>query len=162
MINIKWSFFLLLDCLLLVLITCFWIDCLAFFEVLQLKISWNSKEVILYLQVKATNGDTYLGGEDFDNTLLKYLITEFKREVTLFFLALSTTVYLCLEIGKMIDVEWFGFRVELICPKTTWPFKDSERQQKKRRLNYQHLFRCLVWNNLRRLMIILKSIHWGK
>jgi len=34
--------------------------------------------------VKATNGDTYLGGEDFDNTLLKYLITEFKREVTLF------------------------------------------------------------------------------
>ena len=141
------------------LISCFWIDCLAFFEVLQLKISWNSKEVILYLQVKATNGDTYLGGEDFDNTLLKYLITEFKREVTLFFLALSTTVYLCLEFGKMIDVEWFGFRVELICPKTTWPFKDSERQQKKRRLNYQHLFRCLVWKNLRRLMIILKSIH---
>lgn len=35
--------------------------------------------------MKATNGDTYLGGEDFDNTLLKYLITEFKREVTLFF-----------------------------------------------------------------------------
>ena len=33
------------------------------------------------MQVKATNGDTYLGGEDFDNTLLKYLITEFKREV---------------------------------------------------------------------------------
>lgn len=31
--------------------------------------------------MKATNGDTYLGGEDFDNTLLKYLITEFKREV---------------------------------------------------------------------------------
>ncbi|XP_029208733.2 stress-70 protein, mitochondrial-like [Acropora millepora] len=31
-------------------------------------------------EVKATNGDTYLGGEDFDNTLLKYLITEFKRE----------------------------------------------------------------------------------
>ncbi|KAJ7378800.1 Stress-70 protein, mitochondrial [Desmophyllum pertusum] len=31
-------------------------------------------------EVKATNGDTYLGGEDFDNTLLKYLIKEFKRE----------------------------------------------------------------------------------
>ena len=36
---------------------------------------------VLVLQVKATNGDTYLGGEDFDNTLLKYLIKEFKREV---------------------------------------------------------------------------------
>lgn len=32
-------------------------------------------------EVKATNGDTYLGGEDFDNTLLKYLISEFKKEV---------------------------------------------------------------------------------
>ena len=34
------------------------------------------------LQVKATNGDTYLGGEDFDSTVLKYLISEFKKEVT--------------------------------------------------------------------------------
>lgn len=31
-------------------------------------------------QVKATNGDTFLGGEDFDNALLQYLIDEFKKE----------------------------------------------------------------------------------
>lgn len=31
-------------------------------------------------QVKATNGDTFLGGEDFDNALLNHLITEFKKE----------------------------------------------------------------------------------
>ncbi|XP_046850777.1 stress-70 protein, mitochondrial-like isoform X1 [Xenia sp. Carnegie-2017] len=31
-------------------------------------------------EVKATNGDTYLGGEDFDNALLQYLVKEFKRE----------------------------------------------------------------------------------
>ena len=31
-------------------------------------------------EVKATNGDTFLGGEDFDNTLLNHLITEFKKE----------------------------------------------------------------------------------
>jgi len=31
-------------------------------------------------EVKATNGDTFLGGEDFDNTLLKYLADEFKKE----------------------------------------------------------------------------------
>lgn len=31
-------------------------------------------------EVKATNGDTFLGGEDFDNTLLQYLISEFKKE----------------------------------------------------------------------------------
>ncbi|KAL1810045.1 hypothetical protein ACET3Z_027035 [Daucus carota] len=30
-------------------------------------------------EVKATNGDTFLGGEDFDNTLLDFLVNEFKR-----------------------------------------------------------------------------------
>ena len=32
-------------------------------------------------EVKSTNGDTLLGGEDFDNTLLKYLVEQFKKEV---------------------------------------------------------------------------------
>lgn len=31
-------------------------------------------------EVKATNGDTLLGGEDFDEELLKYLLGEFKKE----------------------------------------------------------------------------------
>eukprot|EP00884_Botryococcus_braunii_P013973 jgi/Botrbrau1/22577/Bobra.176_1s0010.1 len=31
-------------------------------------------------EVKATNGDTFLGGEDFDNHLLQFLIAEFKRD----------------------------------------------------------------------------------
>jgi len=31
-------------------------------------------------EVKATNGDTHLGGEDFDNTILNYLVEEFKKE----------------------------------------------------------------------------------
>lgn len=30
-------------------------------------------------EVKATNGDTFLGGEDFDNSLLEFLVTEFKK-----------------------------------------------------------------------------------
>ncbi|XXG56713.1 hypothetical protein AAC387_Pa03g4056 [Persea americana] len=30
-------------------------------------------------EVKATNGDTFLGGEDFDNALVEYLLSEFKR-----------------------------------------------------------------------------------
>lgn len=32
------------------------------------------------LQVKATNGDTFLGGEDFDNALLQHLVDEFKKD----------------------------------------------------------------------------------
>jgi len=31
-------------------------------------------------EVKSTNGDTFLGGEDFDNTIVNYLLTEFKKE----------------------------------------------------------------------------------
>ena len=30
-------------------------------------------------EVKSTNGDTFLGGEDFDNTIVDYLIAEFKK-----------------------------------------------------------------------------------
>ncbi|KAH9326479.1 hypothetical protein KI387_006657 [Taxus chinensis] len=32
-----------------------------------------------FFQVKATNGDTFLGGEDFDNALLQYLVDEFRK-----------------------------------------------------------------------------------
>jgi molecular chaperone DnaK len=35
-------------------------------------------------EVRSTNGDTFLGGEDFDNTLLKHLVAEFKKEVNEF------------------------------------------------------------------------------
>ncbi|CAF1049807.1 unnamed protein product [Rotaria sp. Silwood1] len=31
-------------------------------------------------EVRSTNGDTFLGGEDFDNALLKHLVAEFKKE----------------------------------------------------------------------------------
>lgn len=31
-------------------------------------------------EVKSTNGDTFLGGEDFDNLLVDFLVKEFKRE----------------------------------------------------------------------------------
>ena len=32
-------------------------------------------------EVRSTNGDTFLGGEDFDNVLLQHLVAEFKRDV---------------------------------------------------------------------------------
>ncbi|PKN82750.1 MAG: molecular chaperone DnaK [Chloroflexi bacterium HGW-Chloroflexi-9] len=31
-------------------------------------------------QVKATNGDTFLGGDDFDNVVIDHLVSEFKRD----------------------------------------------------------------------------------
>jgi len=34
-------------------------------------------------EVKSTNGDTFLGGEDFDQHLLRHIVKEFRREVRL-------------------------------------------------------------------------------
>ena len=45
-------------------------------------------------EVKSTNGDTMLGGEDFDNVLLKYLVDTFKKEVNVF-LALFSFCHRC-------------------------------------------------------------------
>lgn len=36
-------------------------------------------------EVKSTNGDTFLGGEDFDNTLVNFMAAEFKKEVSVKF-----------------------------------------------------------------------------
>ena len=36
-------------------------------------------------EVKSTNGDTFLGGEDFDNALLNHLVAEFKKDVRYLF-----------------------------------------------------------------------------
>ena len=34
----------------------------------------------VFLKLKATAGDTHLGGEDFDNRLVTHFTTEFKRK----------------------------------------------------------------------------------
>jgi len=44
--------------------------------------------------VKSTNGDTLLGGEDFDNALLKYLVEQFKKEVVFRLFHLTSRILL--------------------------------------------------------------------
>lgn len=48
-------------------------------------------------EVKSTNGDTFLGGEDFDQQLLKHIVKEFKREVE--------------ESSRALLLEGIGFSV---------------------------------------------------
>jgi molecular chaperone DnaK len=43
-------------------------------------------------EVKSTNGDTFLGGEDFDKTILDHFISEFKKEVGLSALTLTNII----------------------------------------------------------------------
>lgn len=51
-------------------------------------------------EVKSTNGDTFLGGEDFDQHLLRHIVKEFKREVAV---CLSLYVFtLCIYVPSII------------------------------------------------------------
>ena len=53
-------------------------------------------------EVKATAGDTHLGGEDFDNRLVDYFVDEFKKKQVL--LALShVVIYLVFVIFKFMS-----------------------------------------------------------
>lgn len=56
---------------------------------------WSQYYCCLFVgawQVKSTNGDTFLGGEDFDNALLRHLVKEFKRAVSS---VMSSNPFIC-------------------------------------------------------------------
>ena len=44
-------------------------------------------------EVKSTNGNTFLGGEDFDNALLEHLVGEFKKEQVITYLFIFLKIY---------------------------------------------------------------------
>lgn len=48
------------------------------FDVSVIEISSSDGES--QFEVLSTNGDTFLGGEDFDNALIEYIVSEFKKE----------------------------------------------------------------------------------
>ena len=56
-------------------------------------------------EVKATNGDTYLGGEDFDNALLEHLASEFKAEQGIDLLADKLAVQRLREAAEKAKCE---------------------------------------------------------
>lgn len=57
-------------------------------------------------EVKSTNGDTFLGGEDFDQYLLRHIVKEFKREVCMYSFCLHTHIevdfYFDLKLNKSV------------------------------------------------------------
>lgn len=75
-------------------------------------------------EVKSTNGDTYLGGEDFDMVLLEYLVKEFKKDVRFLFLNFH---FQCPSQQNDImyqSIGLFDFSLELTLKKTTWLCND--------------------------------------
>jgi molecular chaperone DnaK len=49
------------------------------FDVSVLEIAYNAAENQNTVEVRATNGDTHLGGDDFDQRLIQWVIDEFKK-----------------------------------------------------------------------------------
>jgi molecular chaperone DnaK (HSP70) len=60
-------------------------------------------------EVRSTNGDTFLGGEDFDNTLLKHLVAEFKKEVTI------SCLFRFIHASRLSRVEWISLKILKPC-----------------------------------------------
>jgi len=50
------------------------------FDVSVLDISHDKEEGLSTVEVKATNGDTHLGGDDFDNKVIEWILAEFKKQ----------------------------------------------------------------------------------
>ena len=55
-------------------------------------------------EVKSTNGNTFLGGEDFDNHLLTYLIGEFRKEQGIDLTKVINKLKGCDELGNSSGV----------------------------------------------------------
>lgn len=67
-------------------------------------------------EVKSTNGDTFLGGEDFDNTLVNFLVSEFKKEVSVQFLYLKSVFPVVPEKLKSVKGTKMAFSsLQLVC-----------------------------------------------
>ena len=49
------------------------------FDVSVLDISHDTAEGLSTVEVKSTNGDTHLGGDDFDNKVIQWILEEFKK-----------------------------------------------------------------------------------
>ena len=56
-------------------------------------------------EVMATNGDTALGGEDFDHTLLEYICKEFKKENEIDLMGDKFAVQRLKEIAEQAKIE---------------------------------------------------------
>lgn len=64
-------------------------------------------------EVKSTNGDTFLGGEDFDNALVNFLVTEFKRDVSFYFVFMLNNIFCSkiVQFQRLCFLPFFTLRI---------------------------------------------------
>ena len=67
-------------------------------------------------EVKSTNGNTFLGGEDFDNAMVNYLVGEFKKDQGLDLAKVGRTImsfddWRFLQMFKEVSTGYICFKV---------------------------------------------------
>ncbi len=72
-------------------------------------------------EVKSTNGDTFLGGEDFDQHLLRHIVKEFKREVRA-----CESVCACARESVLVHVRVRERKCVLVCVRVRVCVRERE------------------------------------
>ncbi|CAL2273251.1 unnamed protein product [Prunus armeniaca] len=97
-------------------------------------------------QVLATAGDTHLGGEDFENRMVKYCVERFKREKTLDvsedFRALRRLKNQCKMAKESLSFE-SDFDIEIDCLRSGIDFTITFTREKFEQLNMDLFIKCM-------------------
>ncbi|KAI5319179.1 hypothetical protein L3X38_038887 [Prunus dulcis] len=97
-------------------------------------------------KVLATAGDTHLGGEDFENRMVKYCVEEFKREKTLDvsedFRALRRLKNQCKMAKESLSFE-SEFDIEIDCLRSGIDFIITFTREKFEQLNMDLFIKCM-------------------
>jgi len=101
-------------------------------------------------QVLSTNGDTYLGGEDFDNRLVAWLLEEFKKESGLDLSADKFSLQRIKEAAERAKRELsFVYETEINLPFIAVSESGSKHILKKiTRAKLEELTKDLVWKTI--------------
>lgn len=113
--------------------------------------------------VLSTNGDTYLGGEDFDNRLVSWLLQEFKNESGLDLSGDKFSLQRIREAAERAKRELsFVFETEINLPFIAVDESGSKHILKKiPRVKLEDLTRDLVWKTIPLIEQALDDAHLG-
>jgi heat shock protein 1/8 len=106
-------------------------------------------------EVKATAGDTHLGGEDFDNRLVNHFVQEFKRKnkkgLTIFLPSYKSVLIIILTCARFEELCQDLFRGTLV------PVEKVLHDSKIDKLNVHEIIFLTVWLMKLRNM----KVRWG-
>lgn len=115
-------------------------------------------------EVKATNGDTHLGGEDFDNTIINYLVTEFKGQNGIDLSKDKTALQRLKEAAEKAKIELSTMvETDINLPFiTSDSYGPKHLDMKLTRSKFESLVDSLIMKTLKPCEIVLKDANIKK